>query len=98
MASKPSTTTTKAAKNRASLNGHHAQSKTRKPYTKPEPLEQETVSAPTREVTLADGTVGRLSLYKAQRGKKHFTKEERERIALWRAIFEAMEAEEKAST
>ncbi len=97
--------TTKTAKPKASLNGNlngeRVQGKARpsgKRQPKPESASKKTVRVPTREVILEDGTVGILSLYKAQRGRKRFTKEERERIALWEAIFTAMEEQEQAAS
>ena len=55
---------------------------------------------PTKRVATNGRKNGGLAHFKQQRSrKKPFTKEEQERIDLWRAIFAAMEKEEeKAQT
>ena len=45
--------------------------------------------------TTNNGTKGKLSHYKSRPEKIRYTKEERELIALWRAVFEVMDKQEK---
>lgn len=52
------------------------------------------VPEPAKEFKSNGQVVGGLANYKQQRGRTRFTKDEREIIALWRAIFAAMEEEQ----
>lgn len=47
--------------------------------------------------TTNNGTKGKLSHYKSRPEKKRYTKEERELIAIWRGLFEAMDRQERSS-